>query len=646
MLARDYATVFVVDLGACARASSSSNRASASLAADDVEDDTHRVLRFTARAIRDIINSKVSSRTSSAKAHGVGLMLYGARATANAAATAARDANATASEYQGIVDAIAIAPPSVTSGVEFENAILNTESGERRGVADALEATAAATDVAIRAYDGALSSKAVAKRMQQCVKDLVLITDIEGARTVTSLNDDDFARILARGMKARNVRLRCGILDLKRAREGDENEFAMANLKEFVQEVAGDDITNESAVTSAEELFLDLQTKRTRPTARFRGTLSFGKWCGVNVCSYKLNAEAKATKMNQYSGEMGDLPGESHRALLDVAYKNVNDLDGELVPAERHVRAFRYGKQHIPIDNETEARLSMKFDKGIEVIGSISIDEVPLWLSTGEPSVLCAQTSTKTTRLGKERAEADAKALSALALALDDAKLALLVRGAWTEGSSTVHIGALTPRLTDAGDFLLYTPLPFEEDYHEYQLPPKPKKTRVLANDARLDAARAFVDACTIDVNTTAMPWEMLNPASRDMRDLCASRAANAPAPNRTIVELPINEVAAAALASTFKLASGERAGSTPGASRLRLGADADVRVHDEDERVNDSGRAREPSPSPSRAAPEPSSSVPSESPWAEVKREREEEIEAPTPAAATLNLEVFDEME
>jgi len=48
---------------------------------------------------------------------------------------------------------------------------------------------------------------------------------------------------------------------------------------------------------------------------------------------------------------------------------------------------------------------------------------------------------------------------------MDDAKLALFVRGAWTESTTTIHTGTLKPHFTEAGDFLLYTPLPFTEDY-------------------------------------------------------------------------------------------------------------------------------------------------------------------------------------
>ena len=64
----------------------------------------------------------------------------------------------------------------------------------------------------------------------------------------------------------------------------------------------------------------------------------------------------------------------------------------------------------------------MRFDKGMQVIGSVAVEEVPIWLSAGEPSVLTPQASTKTTGLTPQRVKADAKAMSAIAQALERGK--------------------------------------------------------------------------------------------------------------------------------------------------------------------------------------------------------------------------------
>jgi ATP-dependent DNA helicase 2 subunit 2 len=346
--------------------------------------------------------------------------------------------------------------------------------------------------------------------------------------------------------------------------------------------------------------------------------------------------ESVPVKLNGYSEELADRPEESHQALVETSYKNVNDLDGEFIPPERRVKAFRYGKQHIPIDSETESSLSMRFEKGMKVIGSIGLDECPLWLSAGEPSVCAPQSSTTSTGLSKERADADAIALSALAHALDDAKLALLVRCAFTEGTTSVHIGALTPRFTEAGDFLLYTPLPFQEDYNEYSLPRAPPHARVSLDDPRFVAARDFVQANSLDDDghSTTMPWESLNPTLRAYRDLFESRALGAQrSPNdRPPLVLGVDETSASEFAARFELdPSCERN------VRPRLGAEADAQDD-----------WRRPTSSPSRdldaRARAPSSSPVAGEGLVDIVKTEDIENDAGTPARP--NLDVFEDME
>ena len=477
---------------------------------------------------------------------------------------------------------------------------------------------------------------------------MVLITDGIGAKTMPRPSDDEFASTLLAGMRAQNVRLKVGALDrgeCARLRDvgtggdddgastrgrGVETDARFDALREACEELAKDDASNDSGVEAASKTLVDLQIKRVRPTPGYRGTLSFGFNAFVNVGLYKLNTEAPPMKLNKFSEDLADRPDESHRALVDVAYKNVNDLDGELVPVERHVKAFRYGKQHVPIDTEMEQRLSMRFDKGLKVIGSIRLDEAPLWLAVGEPSVVLPQPSTKTTGISKDRAEADANALSALARALDDAKLALLVRGAWTESTTTIHIGALTPHFTEAGDFLLYTPLPFKEDYNEYSLP-KPRD-RVESGDERLAAARSFIDAHALDEHAS-MPWETLNPTLAHHRDIFEARALGTrpPEPKEIRLARTRGETSARAFAERFQLDVDEA--STDRRVRARLDA-------------GDAGVEERAAPSPVASPQEGTNDrLATVDVWRDVKEEPPTD-DAENAARSPADLELFDDME
>lgn len=671
MTARDAATMFVLDVGAvarCAMRAVDARRDGCADYDDEEHDDARRstdgarasttttttmstmttTLRAcVARTVRACVRSKVQLRTPAQKLHATALTLCGCEDTRNDVASAAMEDGGDGSEYAGIVAARSLSPPDAQTGETYERDIIEARASDGV-VADVVEAVAVACDALIRAYTPEDATAATRKRLAACVKEVVLITDGVGAKTMPRPSDDEFASTLLAGMRAQNIRLKVGALDpgdLARLRDdvsaqldehassrGVESDARFDALREACETLAADDASNDSGVEAASKTLIDLQIKRVRPTPGYRGTLSFGFNAFVNVGLYKLNTEAPPVKLNKYSEDLADRPDESHRALVDVAYKNVNDLDGELVPVERHVKAFRYGKQHVPIDTEMEQRLSMRFDKGLKVIGSIRLDEAPLWLSVGEPSLVLPQPSTKTTGISKDRAKADATALSALARALDDAKLALLVRGAWTESTTTIHIGALTPHFTDAGDFLLYTPLPFKEDYNEYSLP-KPRD-RVDSGDERLDAARAFIDAHALDENAP-MPWETLNPTLAHYRDVFEARALGKrpPEPKEVRFARARGETSAFVFAERFQLAVDDASAERRVRPRLDAG-DAGVEEH----------AAPSPVKSPGGAVNDGFATV---DVWHDVKEEpTDDAANARSPEPVPADLEVFDDME
>ena len=658
MTARDAATMFVLDVGAVRRcARSETVRSNGTLERDDDyrddDDDDERETTTTtttevvARTVRACVRAKVQCRTPAQRGHATALVLCGCEETRNDVARAAAEEGGDGSEYAGVVAARGVGPPDARTGETYERDIIEARASD--DVADVVEAVAVACDALIRAYAPEDATAATRKRLAACVKEVVLITDGIGAKTMPRPSDDEFVSTLLAGMRAQNVRLKVGALDrgeCARLRDdvgtgGDDDGASTRGrgvvtdarfdaLREACEELAKDDASNDSGVEAASKTLVDLQIKRVRPTPGYRGTLSFGFNAFVNVGLYKLNTEAPPMKLNKFSEDLADRPDESHRALVDVAYKNVNDLDGELVPVERHVKAFRYGKQHVPIDTEMEQRLSMRFDKGLKVIGSIRLDEAPLWLAVGEPSVVLPQPSTKTTGISKDRAEADANALSALARALDDAKLALLVRGAWTESTTTIHIGALTPHFTEAGDFLLYTPLPFKEDYNEYSLP-KPRD-RVESGDERLAAARSFIDAHALD-ERASMPWETLNPTLAHHRDIFEARALGTrpPEPKEIRLARTRGETYARAFAERFQLDVDEA--STDRRVRARLDA-------------GDAGVEERAAPSPV-ASPQGGTNdrLATVDVWRDVKEEPPTD-DAENAARSPADLELFDDME
>ena len=55
------------------------------------------------------------------------------------------------------------------------------------------------------------------------------------------------------------------------------------------------------------------------------------------------------------------------------------------------MRCYRYGKQSIPMDESVEKQFEPeKMRKGVEIMGTVGIHQVPFWLLTKEPTLFSA----------------------------------------------------------------------------------------------------------------------------------------------------------------------------------------------------------------------------------------------------------------
>ena len=212
MTARDAATMFVLDVGAvarCARSASETSREGDAVGDDDCRDDDARASTTTetfravlARTVRACVISKVQFRTPAQKLHATGLALCGCDETRNDVARAAAEEGGDGSEYAGIVAARSLCPPDARTGETYERDITETRASE--DVADVVEAVAVACDALIRAYTPEDATAATRKRLAACVKEVALITDGIGAKTMPRPSDDEFASTLLAAVQRAN----------------------------------------------------------------------------------------------------------------------------------------------------------------------------------------------------------------------------------------------------------------------------------------------------------------------------------------------------------------------------------------------------------------------------------------------------------
>ena len=139
------------------------------------------------------------------------------------------------------------------------------------------------------------------------------------------------------------------------------------------------------------------------------------------------------------------------------------------------------------------------------------------------------------------------QALSAFARALDKKGKCALCR-CFREGSG-IHFGALTPKFLPEGDFLLFSPLPYAEDWRADQVFRENEELEELPkiDQHRLNIAGSLIDSMTLppseNVNTrmsvsvkglvekakkkirVMRPWEMANPNLLRMSQMLAEKA-------------------------------------------------------------------------------------------------------------------------
>ncbi|EIE21724.1 hypothetical protein COCSUDRAFT_83513 [Coccomyxa subellipsoidea C-169] len=80
----------------------------------------------------------------------------------------------------------------------------------------------------------------------------------------------------------------------------------------------------------------------------------------------------------------------SHDVLREQEYKDASDPDAT-VPAEERAKAYKYGKQYVPVQAEDEAYLAYRPDRGISLMGFLDAESVPQQYHMKDPWVMVAE---------------------------------------------------------------------------------------------------------------------------------------------------------------------------------------------------------------------------------------------------------------
>jgi len=172
-------------------------------------------------------------------------------------------------------------------------------------------------------------------------------------------------------------------------------------------------------------------------------------------------------------------------------------------PIADHFLASRYGKSLIPFTKIDQEQLSLKFDKGLNILGFVPASKV-------DPQIYIGGVMSVVPTPGSQDA---ATAFSSMVHALYEMDRVAIARYISREGLTGVKLVVLTPHIKLHYECLYMTMLPFSEDVRLYNFA---SLARFKPSDKQLDAAEALINS--LDLMTSAKdvdgdPLEELKPS-------------------------------------------------------------------------------------------------------------------------------------
>ncbi|KAF4692634.1 X-ray repair cross-complementing protein 5 [Perkinsus olseni] len=191
-----------------------------------------------------------------------------------------------------------------------------------------------------------------------------------------------------------------------------------------------------------------VKSKDTQQISKCRVDLELTKYMKIPVWCYLKTSKVTLPTLGKESTQ------SSAPVKLDRAYYAVDDPDGEAIPADDRVKAYKYGTQYVPFAPSDEASLKYHSDKCLTMLGFARSDTIPEELMIGE-SIEC---------VAAEPNNLDAaKALSSLIKAMQTMGVFMLARYCFRNDVKPKYV-CLAPHVSNSHTCLYMNQLPFSDD--------------------------------------------------------------------------------------------------------------------------------------------------------------------------------------
>ncbi|GMH32617.1 hypothetical protein BSKO_00451 [Bryopsis sp. KO-2023] len=425
----------------------------------DVGPEMEPHLALTSRAIFSLLNSKILFKPT----HQVSVVFYGTTETDNSLHEE-MNSNGEEGQYTCIKELVPMNPPEVGSLLRLKNV------GCENGASDFLDAVVVAADVLLRKVRAE-------KALEKASKRIVLMSSFAGKAKPLS---EAFRDRLVSSLSSNNIRLEVVSIDFN---IDEEHSAQKASNRETLTDLLHKANGTLKSARDECQLLGSFTAKDTAHTCMYKGPLSMGgDLMDLNVRVYKKAAKATVPSLKLYS-DRSTAAGATHKVMRETEYKTQTDPDNPVTPEER-VKAYKYGKQTVPLSQDEEENLQYASDRDLHILGFVNASQVPRHHYMSEPYMIIPEDDNS--RL----------AVSALCGAMRNQGKVAIVRTKLNK-RSTVSLGVLMPFETEGSnlDCFVMNILPFAEDVRNYPFASFQSKPDLIPSETQLNAAQKVIDA-------------------------------------------------------------------------------------------------------------------------------------------------------
>ena len=238
-------------------------------------------------------------------------------------------------------------------------------------------------------------------------------------------------------------------------------------------------MTENCAIFPAEtalELYHQMKKKEYNATRKFRGDLQISPDLKIEVQTFTKSRQESLPGLKKYSKACP----ESNRAdvgeiVTETTFAEVDDPEQKEVATDQIKKAFKYGKQLVPVDEENQLKLNGKEEKKVDEKDISMADknqrQFKMLGFTARSKVPRAHFIAGVDVVLPQKGDANERAFAAMVHAMietDKVMIAKIVERA----NAQPKLVSLYPHVEDGQPLLYLATLPTAEDLREYSFPP------------------------------------------------------------------------------------------------------------------------------------------------------------------------------